>query len=54
MKNPPSGVKLVMRAICIMLDVHPEIEGKPVKKEERDQMDYWPAAKKLLSDSSKS
>ncbi|XP_061474275.1 dynein axonemal heavy chain 12 [Rhineura floridana] len=49
MKNPPSGVKLVMAAICVMKDIKPEkiadssgIGGKI--------LDYWGPSKKLLGD----
>lgn len=29
MKNPPSGVKLVMAAICVMKDIKPEKVADP-------------------------
>lgn len=29
MKNPPSGVKLVMAAICVMKDIKPEKIADP-------------------------
>lgn len=29
MKNPPSGVKLVMAAICVMKDIKPEKISDP-------------------------
>jgi len=48
MKNPPSGVKIVMEAICIMRSVKParikDSNGNMVE-------DYWGPALKLLSDS---
>ncbi|KAL7754340.1 hypothetical protein RI367_000321 [Sorochytrium milnesiophthora] len=48
MKNPPSGVKTVMEAICIMLDVKAarvkDSGGKMVE-------DYWGPAQKVLADS---
>ncbi|ORZ39485.1 dynein heavy chain and region D6 of dynein motor-domain-containing protein [Catenaria anguillulae PL171] len=48
MKNPPSGVKLVMESICIMLDIKParvkDSSGKMVE-------DFWGPAQKLLADS---
>eukprot|EP00741_Cyanophora_paradoxa_P016907 tig00020943_g16328.t1 len=40
MKSPPAGVKLVMEAVCILLDKKP-------KKEET----YWDVAKRLLGES---
>lgn len=49
MKSPPSGVKLVMEAICILKKIKadrvtdPSGSGKKVE-------DYWAPAKKLLSD----
>ncbi len=41
MKNPPSGVKLVMSAVCVMKDIKPEKindpagTGQKVKSESR-------------------
>jgi len=47
MKNPPPAVKLVMAAVCVMMQVKPEkirdSEGKQV-------MDFWGPSKKLLAD----
>ncbi|XP_050716714.1 dynein axonemal heavy chain 3-like isoform X3 [Eriocheir sinensis] len=49
MKNPPSGVKLVMEAVCVMLDLKPERKpdasgsGKMVE-------DFWTPSQKLLGD----
>ncbi|XP_069937012.1 dynein axonemal heavy chain 3-like, partial [Cherax quadricarinatus] len=49
MKNPPSGVKLVMEAVCVMLDLKPERKpdssgsGKMVE-------DFWAPSQKLLGD----
>lgn len=44
MTNPPSGVKLVMEAVCIMKGLKPEkkpdASGKIVE-------DFWPTAKKV-------
>lgn len=31
MKNPPSGVKLVMAAVCVMKDIKPEKVADPTK-----------------------
>ncbi|KAJ8047551.1 Dynein heavy chain 3, axonemal [Holothuria leucospilota] len=47
MKNPPTGVKLVMEAVCIMKQIKPE-----KKPNESGKMvdNYWPAAKKMLGD----
>ncbi|XP_064633532.1 dynein axonemal heavy chain 3-like isoform X2 [Lineus longissimus] len=47
MKNPPSGVKLVMEAVCIMKLIKPERMTDPNGKQYDD---YWPAAKKMLGD----
>lgn len=48
MKNPPKGVKLVMAAICVMLNVPPvkvinSDTGKTI-------LDYWKPSKKILND----
>ena len=43
--SPPLPVKLVMEAVCIMLD------RKPNKKDGKD--DYWEQAKKVLADPKK-
>ncbi|XP_028521906.2 dynein axonemal heavy chain 7-like [Apis cerana] len=48
MKNPPDTVKLVMAAICVMLNVPPDraidtITGKKY-------VDYWSPSKRILSD----
>ena len=48
MKNPPAGVKLVMEAVCIMLEKAPErridlASQKPI-------LDYWPTSVRLLAD----
>ncbi|KAJ1517722.1 Dynein heavy chain 7, axonemal [Coelomomyces lativittatus] len=48
MKNPPSGVKLVMEAICIMLDVKPARVKDPGGKMVED---FWSPAQKVLADS---
>ncbi|XP_046384032.1 dynein axonemal heavy chain 12-like [Ischnura elegans] len=50
MKNPPEAVKLVMAAVCVMLDIKPDrlnedSSGKKVT-------DYWGPSKKILSDMS--
>ncbi|XP_068702145.1 dynein axonemal heavy chain 3-like [Montipora foliosa] len=46
MTNPPSGVRMVMEAVCILKGVKPEkkmIDGKQVE-------DYWASSKKVLGD----
>ncbi|KAJ1503096.1 Dynein heavy chain 7, axonemal [Coelomomyces lativittatus] len=45
MKNPPSGVKLVMEAICIMLDVKPARVKDPGGKMVED---FWSPAQKSI------
>uniref|UniRef100_A0A8B9BSN7 Dynein axonemal heavy chain 12 n=1 Tax=Anser brachyrhynchus TaxID=132585 RepID=A0A8B9BSN7_9AVES len=45
MKNPPSGVKLVMAAVCVMKDIKPERIPDP-----SGTGDYWGPSKKLLGD----
>lgn len=46
MQNPPSGVRLVMEAVCIMKGIKPEKKIEDGKSYE----DYWPAAKRMLGD----
>ncbi|XP_026667107.1 dynein heavy chain 12, axonemal-like [Ceratina calcarata] len=48
MKNPPDTVKLVMAAICVMLDVHPDKAIDPVTG--KKYIDYWTPSKRILSD----
>ncbi|KAL1497384.1 hypothetical protein ABEB36_008364 [Hypothenemus hampei] len=48
MKNPPSGVKLVMEAICVMRSIKPE--RKPDVTTGRMVEDYWGPSVKLLGD----
>jgi dynein heavy chain len=49
MTNPPDGVRLVMSAVCVMFAIKPAT----VKDDKGNKTkDYWPAAKKLLSQSS--
>ncbi|KAH1026251.1 hypothetical protein HUJ05_010798 [Dendroctonus ponderosae] len=48
MKNPPSGVKLVMEAICVMKQIKPE--RKPDLTTGRMVEDYWGPSVKLLGD----
>lgn len=51
MKNPASGVRLVMEAVCIMKGVKPD---KMLVKTEigdtRSEDDYWTASKRMLKD----
>jgi dynein heavy chain len=50
MKKPPDGVKLVMEAVCIMMNV-PPIKTKDPAGGTKKIDDYWvPAQKTLLSD----
>ncbi|KAM9098063.1 dynein heavy chain 12, axonemal isoform X1 [Sarcophilus harrisii] len=49
MKNPPSGVKLVMAAICVMKDIKPEKITDPSGTGGKI-LDYWAPSKKLLGD----
>ncbi|KAM6256904.1 dynein axonemal heavy chain 12 [Porphyrio hochstetteri] len=49
MKNPPSGVKLVMAAVCVMKDIKPERIADP-SGSGRKILDYWGPSKKLLGD----
>ncbi|XP_025071356.1 dynein heavy chain 12, axonemal, partial [Alligator sinensis] len=49
MKNPPSGVKLVMAAVCVMKDIKPEKIADPTGTGGK-VFDYWGPSKKLLGD----
>ncbi|NXG35216.1 DYH7 protein, partial [Dromaius novaehollandiae] len=49
MKNPPSGVKLVMAAVCVMKDIKPEKIADPSGTGGKI-LDYWGPSKKLLGD----
>ncbi|XP_058438166.1 dynein axonemal heavy chain 12 isoform X3 [Marmota monax] len=49
MKSPPSGVKLVMAAICVMKDIKPEKISDPSGTGGKI-FDYWGPSKKLLGD----
>ncbi|KAF2359916.1 Dynein heavy chain AAA module D4 [Trinorchestia longiramus] len=49
MKNPPFGVKLVLEAVCVMLNVKPERVPDPDGSGKR-LMDYWTPSQKLLGD----
>uniref|UniRef100_A0A8C3L981 Dynein axonemal heavy chain 12 n=1 Tax=Chrysolophus pictus TaxID=9089 RepID=A0A8C3L981_CHRPC len=50
MKNPPSGVKLVMAAVCVMKDIKPEKIPNPSGTGGKVILDYWGPSKKLLGD----
>ena len=49
MKNPPSGVKIVMAAVCVMKDIKPDKINDPDKPGQKI-IDYWGPSKKLLGD----
>ncbi|XP_029456789.1 LOW QUALITY PROTEIN: dynein heavy chain 12, axonemal [Rhinatrema bivittatum] len=49
MKNPPSGVKLVMSAVCVMKEIKPERINDPAGTGQKI-LDYWGPSKKLLGD----
>jgi len=48
MKAPPSGVRLVMEAICVLRGVKPDRVQDPATGQMVD--DYWPASIRLLGD----
>ncbi|OXU22263.1 hypothetical protein TSAR_003308 [Trichomalopsis sarcophagae] len=48
MKNPPEGVKLVMAAVCVMMNVPPDRINDPTTG--RKILDYWGPSKRILSD----
>ncbi|XP_066944541.1 dynein axonemal heavy chain 3-like [Macrobrachium rosenbergii] len=49
MKNPPPGVKLVMEAVCVMLEVKPERKPDPSGSGKMIE-DFWAPSQKLLGD----
>ncbi|XP_029291775.1 dynein heavy chain 12, axonemal [Cottoperca gobio] len=49
MKNPPSGVKMVMSAVCVMKDIKPNKIADPAGTGNK-VLDYWGPSKKLLGD----
>ncbi|XP_021171969.2 dynein heavy chain 12, axonemal [Fundulus heteroclitus] len=49
MKNPPSGVKLVMAGVCVMKDLKPDKIADPAGTGKK-VLDYWGPSKKLLGD----
>lgn len=48
MKNPPEGIKLVMAAVCVMLEVPPRKLNDPTTG--RKVLDYWGPSQRILSD----
>ncbi|KAK7080901.1 Dynein heavy chain 12, axonemal [Halocaridina rubra] len=49
MKNPPNAIKLVMAAVCVMLEIKPEkVKNNTVKA----TLDFWGPSKRLLGDMS--
>ena len=48
MKNPPQGVKLVMAAVCVMLNIPPDRINDPSTGGK--VLDYWGPSKRILSD----
>ena len=49
MKSPPSGVKLVMEAVCVMKDIKPVKIPDPTGSGKKVE-DYWGPSKTLMSD----
>ena len=49
MKNPPSGVKLVMAAVCVMRDMKPDKINDPSGSGQKI-LDFWGPSKRLLGD----
>ncbi|XP_045065490.1 dynein axonemal heavy chain 12 [Coregonus clupeaformis] len=49
MKSPPSGVKLVMAAVCVMKELKPDRIVDPAGTGQKI-LDYWGPSKKLLGD----
>ncbi|XP_076243987.1 dynein heavy chain at 62B [Calliopsis andreniformis] len=48
MRSPPAGVKLVMAAVCVMLNIPPaKVEDPATGKK---VLDYWTPSKRLLGD----
>ncbi|XP_066596526.1 dynein axonemal heavy chain 7-like [Prorops nasuta] len=48
MKNPPDTVKLVMAAVCVMLEVPPDRIIDPA--DGKKMLDYWGPSKRILGD----
>ncbi|KAM8930418.1 dynein axonemal heavy chain 12 [Pelodytes ibericus] len=49
MRNPASGVKLVMSGVCVMKEIKPEKINDPAGTGQKI-LDYWGPSKKLLGD----
>ncbi|KAF7258254.1 hypothetical protein EG68_04624 [Paragonimus skrjabini miyazakii] len=49
MKNPPTGVKLVMEAVCVMRDIKPDKVNDPAGSGKKIN-DYWGPSKRLLGE----
>ena len=49
MKNPPSGIKLVMAAVCVMRDIKPDRVPDPSGSGKKIE-DFWGPSKRLLGD----
>lgn len=49
MKSPPSGVKLVMEAVCILKGVKPDRVPDPSGSGKKIE-DYWGPSKRVLGD----
>ncbi|ROT81734.1 putative dynein heavy chain 12, axonemal isoform X5 [Penaeus vannamei] len=49
MKNPPQAIKLVMAAVCVMLEIKPE---KMKNSSGKTIFEYWGPSKRLLGDMS--
>ncbi|XP_069175792.1 dynein axonemal heavy chain 7 isoform X4 [Procambarus clarkii] len=49
MKNPPAGVKLVMEAVCVLLDEKPDRVPDPQGTGKMVE-EYWSVSKRLLGD----
>ena len=49
MKSPPSGVRLVCEAVCVLKGIKPERVPDPSGTGKKIE-DYWPAAKRMLGD----
>jgi dynein heavy chain len=48
-KNPPGGIKVVMEAVCVLLDVKPTRVKDPSGSGKMID-DYWQSAQKVLAD----
>lgn len=48
MKNPPDPIKLVMAAVCVMLQVPPDRTTNPLTG--KKTVEYWGPSKRVLSD----